>query len=86
MALARARGHSGRTDRVRQGKTGKELGLLITPQLSDTIAAMPPMVEGQTSYLITDFGKAVFKNQLRQQVREWCDEAGLPQCNGARLA
>jgi integrase len=68
-----------------QSKTGKALGLRVPPQLSAAIEAMPPMVPGQTTYLVTGFGKPYSKAGFGNAFRDWCDEAGLPQCTAHGL-
>lgn len=68
-----------------QQKTGKALGLLVPPQMTTAIDAMPPMAPGQTTYLVTAFGKPYSKAGFGNAFREWCDEAGLPQCTAHGL-
>jgi len=66
-----------------QDKTGKTLWLPAAPQLLEAIAAMP--VTGTGVYLVTDYGKPYSKDGLGNKMRQWCDEAGLPQCTAHGL-
>lgn len=66
-------------------KTGKALGLRVAPLLTTAIDAMPPMAPGQTTYLVTGFGKPYSKAGFGNAFRDWCDEAGLPQCTAHGL-
>jgi integrase len=47
------------------------------------IAATP--VTGTETYLVTSFGKAFTANGFGNKMREWCDEAGLPDCSSHGL-
>jgi integrase len=38
-----------------------------------------------TTYLVTEFGKPFTKGGIGNKMREWCDEAGLPQCSAHGL-
>lgn len=66
-----------------QGKTGKTIWLPAAPQLLAAIAAMP--VTGTGSYLVTAYGKPFTRAGLGNKMREWCDQAGLPQCSAHGL-
>jgi integrase len=69
--------------RYTQAKTGKELWLPAAPQLLEAIAAMP--VVGAETFLVTDYGKSFSRSGFGNKMREWCDEAGLPQCSAHGL-
>jgi integrase len=66
-----------------QSKTGKELVLPAAPQLLAAIEAMPAV--GLTTLLVTDYGKPFSPDGLGNKMRQWCDEAGLPQCTAHGL-
>lgn len=66
-----------------QGKTGKDLWLPVPPQLREAIDAMPAV--GVKTFLVTEFGKPFSKAGFGNKMREWCDEAGLPQCTAHGL-
>lgn len=50
----------------------------LHPDLAEAIAATP--VIGSDTYLVTSFGKPFTANGFGNKMREWCDEAGLPDC------
>jgi integrase len=66
-----------------QAKTGKELILPAAPQLLAAIEAMPAV--GLTTFLVTDYGKPFSPDGLGNKMRQWCDEAGLPDCTAHGL-
>jgi integrase len=56
------------------------------PLLNETsgiIKATP--VTGADTYLVTSFGKPFTANGFGNKMREWCDEAGLPECTSHGL-
>lgn len=67
-------------------KTGRSMGMMVAPDLRAAIDAM--QVVGTTTYLVTEYGNPFTKDGLGNKMREWCDEAGLPQCtiHGLRKA
>lgn len=67
-------------------KNGADLWLPIAPDLRRAIAAMPSV--GLRSFLVTQAGNVFSKDGFGNKFREWCDEAGLPQCaaHGLRKA
>lgn len=67
----------------RQGKTGKTVWLPIAPPLKAALAAMA--ATGLQSFLITEFGKPFSAAGFGNKMRQWCDEAGLPQCSAHGL-
>lgn len=66
-----------------QAKTGKELVLPAAPQMLAAIEAMP--MTGIETFLVTDYGKPFTANGLGNKMREWCDQAGLPDCTAHGL-
>lgn len=66
-----------------QSKTGKSLWLPAAPQLLAAIEAMP--ATGIETFLVTDYGKPFSRAGFGNKIREWCDEAGLPQCSAHGL-
>lgn len=67
----------------RQGKTGTDLWLPAAPQLLEAITAMQRV--GFKTFLVTEYGKPFSKAGFGNKMREWCDEAGLPQCTAHGL-
>ncbi|TMJ19540.1 MAG: integrase [Alphaproteobacteria bacterium] len=67
----------------RQGKTGKDLWLPAAPQLVEAIEAMQRV--GLRTFLVTEYGKPFSAAGFGNKMREWCDEAGLPQCSAHGL-
>jgi hypothetical protein len=51
--------------------------------LRRAIDAMPSV--GITTYLVTEYGKPFSKEDFGNKMRDWCDEAGLPQCTAHGL-
>ena len=70
---------------VKQKKGGKELGLLIVPQLRAAIEAMPQRAPESIAFLLTDWGKPYSSAGFGNWFRECCDDAGLPQCTAHGL-
>lgn len=54
------------------------LELPIVPNLQSVNDASPC---GDLTFLVTDFGKPFTSNGFGNKMRQWCDEAGLPQCS-----
>ena len=67
----------------RQGKTGTDLWLPAAPQLLEAIGAMQQV--GFKTFLVTEYGKPFSRAGFGHKMREWCDEAGLPQCTAHGL-
>ncbi|WP_427351182.1 tyrosine-type recombinase/integrase [Erwinia amylovora] len=67
---------------IRPGKTGKSskvtVEVPILPELRDTIAKSPC---GETVFLVSDWNAPFSVNSLGNKMRDWCDQAGLPQCS-----
>lgn len=58
------------------------LELPITPELQGIIDATPC---GDLTFLVTEFGQPFTSNGFGNKMREWCDQAGLPQCTAHGL-
>jgi integrase len=67
---------------LRQRKTGAPLKLPVHPRLAETIAASSC---GNLAFLVTAAGAPFTHAGFGNSVREWCDEAGLPQCSAHGL-
>ncbi|MDP1026362.1 tyrosine-type recombinase/integrase [Sphingomonas sp. KR1UV-12] len=67
----------------RASKNGADLWLPIAPDLRRAIDAMPHI--GLKSFLVTQSGVPFSKDGFGNKVREWCNEAGLPQCTAHGL-
>lgn len=67
----------------RASKNEADLWLPMVPDLRAAIAATPNI--GLTSYLVNDYGQPFTVAGLGNKMREWCDEAGLPQCTAHGL-
>ncbi|MEH3105069.1 MAG: tyrosine-type recombinase/integrase [Sphingomonas phyllosphaerae] len=72
-----------RPNQLSTGKTGTDLWLPVAPQLLEAIAAMQRV--GLKTILVTDYGKPFSKAGFGNKMREWCDEAALPQCTAHGL-
>jgi integrase len=58
------------------------LELPILPALQEIIAASRT---GDLAYLVNDYGKPFTGNGFGNKMRQWCDEAGLPDCTAHGL-
>jgi len=56
--------------------------LPILPELRAVLDATP---SGHLAYLVTEFGKPFTSNGFGNKMRDWCDQAGLPQCSAHGL-
>jgi integrase len=66
----------------RNKKTRKTI---VCPITSDLRAALAATETGDMTYLVTENGKAFTINGLGNKMRDWCNEAGLPQCSSHGL-
>lgn len=67
---------------VRPGKTGKSSGVVVEiPVLAELQATIEATETGDMTFLITDLGRPFTVNGLGNKMRQWCDQAGLPQCS-----
>lgn len=70
---------------VVQAKGGKRLWISVAPQLLEAIVAMPPELSSPMCFLLTTYGKPFSNAGFGNKMREWCDEAGLPDCTSHGL-
>ncbi|MDI7924560.1 tyrosine-type recombinase/integrase [Ferirhizobium litorale] len=67
---------------IRPEKTRKTSGVTVEipvlPELQKTIEDSPT---GNLTFLVTEFGKPFTVNGLGNKMRDWCNQAGLPQCS-----
>lgn len=66
----------------RQGKTGRELSLPVHPNLKEILASSS---SGHLTFLATQSGKSFTAAGFGNLFRDWCDQAGLPQCSAHGL-
>lgn len=57
----------------------------VIPILAPLREAIDACSSGHLTYLVTSFGKPFTANGFGNKMREWCDEAGLPQCSAHGL-
>ena len=62
---------------------GKRVSVKLFEETKAVIAATP--VTGTETYLVTSFGRAFTAKGFGNKMREWCDEAGLPDCTSHGL-
>lgn len=67
---------------VTQEKTGATVSLPIMAPLAASILAVK---SGALVYLISEHGKPFSRKGFGNKFRQWCDEAGLPQCSAHGL-
>ena len=67
---------------VTQEKTGVTVSLPILPALAASILATP---SGALVFLASEHGRPFSRKGFGNKVRQWCDEAGLPQCSAHGL-
>ena len=70
--------------RITQSKTGKTLWISIAPQLLEAIIAMP-LRPDSLCFITTEHGRPFSKAGFGNKFRQWCDEAGLPNCTAHGL-
>ncbi|WP_292113443.1 tyrosine-type recombinase/integrase [Mesorhizobium sp.] len=58
--------------------SGVDVELPILPELQATINASPC---GDLTFLVSEWGTPFTVNTLGNKMRDWCDQAGLPQCS-----
>lgn len=69
---------------LKQAKTGKALLIKLVEPLEKAIAAMPGAADAP-AFLLTSHGKPYTNAGFGNKMREWCDQAGLPQCTAHGL-
>lgn len=67
---------------ITQEKTGVTVSLPIVPYLAKSILAAPT---GDLVFLVTETGKPFSRKGFGNKMRQWCDEAGLPECSAHGL-
>jgi integrase len=65
-----------------RGRVVKERAVPILPELQTVIDASPT---GDLIYLVTAFGKPFTAAGFGNKMRDWCDQAGLPNCSAHGL-
>jgi integrase len=63
-------------------KTRRTIDIPISRDLSLALSSTPT---GDMTYLVTELGQPFTMNGLGNKMREWCDQAGLPQCSAHGL-
>lgn len=74
---------------IRPQKTNKSSGVIVQlPVLAPLQQTIDSVATGDLTFLVTEFGKPFTVNGLGNKMRQWCDEAGLPNCttHGLRKA
>ncbi len=79
--------------RIKPGKTDKSkvrsqpvvVELPLLPELEAELSCAPV---GNLTFLVTEYGRPFSEHGLGNKMRQWCDEAGLPNCSahGVRKA
>lgn len=64
-------------------KTRRTIVARFTPELKQALAATTPV--GDLTYLVTDLSRPFTIAGFGNKMRDWCDEAGLPQCSAHGL-
>lgn len=67
---------------VTQEKTGAVVSVPILPALAESILAAP---SGGLVFLLSEHGRPFSRKGFGNKVRQWCDEAGLPDCSAHGL-
>ncbi len=52
--------------------------LPLLPELEAELSCAPV---GNLTFLVTEYGRPFSENGLGNKMRQWCDEAGLPNCS-----
>ena len=67
---------------IRPGKTKKSSGVVVElPIIAPLQTTISQCRTGDLTFLVTEFNKPFTVNGLGNKMRQWCDEAGLPQCS-----
>ncbi|MBS0269482.1 MAG: tyrosine-type recombinase/integrase [Proteobacteria bacterium] len=67
---------------IRQRKTHKLLWIPLHPALKAILDQTP---RTNMTFLLTEYGKPFTGNGFGNKMREWCDQAGLPECSSHGL-
>jgi integrase len=62
---------------------GVKINVPLLAETAEALAATP--VTGSDTYLVTAFGKPFTANGFGNKMRDWCDQAGLPECSSHGL-
>jgi integrase len=62
--------------------TTQLISLPITDELNEALLAI---TDRHPTFLVTEYGKAFTSNGFGNKMRQWCDEAGLPDCSSHGL-
>lgn len=75
----------GKTDKSKVRKVPIIVEIPLLPELEDEVSSAP---SGNLTFLVTEYGRPFSENGLGNKMRQWCDEAGLPNCSahGVRKA
>jgi len=76
-----------RSSRITVTKNRKRFGAITieAPMTKELIAAIAATEVGRDAYLINAFGKPFVTAGLGNKMRDWCDEAKLPECSSHGL-
>lgn len=69
---------------ITQAKTDKAMKIPVAPQLLEAITAMP-ILPDEGPLLRTALGNPFTSAGFGNKMRDWCDDAGLPQCSSHGL-
>jgi integrase len=64
------------------GKYTQSLSLPVTDELREVLDAI---THDQPTFLITEYGKAFTGNGFGNKMRQWCNDADLPECSSHGL-
>lgn len=64
------------------GKYAQFLSLPVTDELKDALDAI---THNKATFLVTEYGKPFMSNGFGNKMRQWCDDAGLPECSSHGL-
>lgn len=68
--------------KVRQQKTGAQLSIPLHPTLEEILAAVP---RDRFTFIVTELDRPFSAAGFGNKMRDWCDQAGLPQCSAHGL-
>lgn len=68
--------------KIRPGKTAGSSGVIVeVPVLAELQEAIDGTTTGDLAFLVTEWGRPFSTDGLGNKMRQWCDEAELPQCS-----
>ncbi len=74
-----------RIEFVPQKGAGKYAQFLSLPVTEELRAALDAVTHDKPTFLITEYGRPFASNGFCNKMRQWCDEAGLPECSSHGL-